>query len=411
MMYTNSPNFTNVMKRANVDRKAPYQVLIASIDNQSETLTTNDDSKATNIRFPMVSDNAWMRSMPSAGIRAVVSYSVSRHRLEVIGYENNRSKEDIDAYNQGTGLYRPLLEGEHEIMSSGRATTFWGSQPVLVSRAASVSQRLDGIKLEASTRAPTFIWRGHRNRPDMIGHEMRIGSIKRPISASKEAYALKLGSDPLNSSCIYASEFLLAINADITDAPLVDVRAGEVFDDYLTPGFPMANPRLGTNNLPLRYDAKYFVTLEPGTIPAPQQYTETEIDSLGNVTLTLSKLSIIGLAIKAPLGSILAKCGLDMTLNADGGITLQALGQLTLKSATGIDISTPSTISISGDQGIALKSLAGPISINATQLATVNGATGVKLIGALGETGRPVATQPTDIVTSVPLFIDPTIST
>lgn len=405
-----SNTMAHQLRRTSVDRTAPYQVVIKSVDNQREMLTTDDDSKETEIRHPYASQNSWIRTMPSSGIKAVVAYSSDNHKLEVIGYQNSKAAENIKLYSQRQGLYRPLKEGEHEVMSSGKASSFYGSQPVKVDRAGLVSHKLDGLKLESATRAPTFIVRSTRNRPDIIGHEMRFGAVKRSLSAAKESYALKIGSLPDADQAIFANEFLLAVNADLTDAPLVDIRSGDVFDDALTPGYPMAIPRTGTNSLPLRHHAKYFVTIEPGTTPVPMQATELEVDCLGNVALTLSKLSVIGLAVKAPLGRILVSCGLDMTLDAKLGIKLTSLGKITLDGKLGIDITTPAAVNISGDLGVKITST-GPTSVKATGGVELNGTAGVKLIGAMGETGRPISTQALDVTSGIPLFIDPSLST
>ena len=405
-------SFRRQLGRSQLDRSAPFVVIVKAIDNQREIMTTDDDSKETEIRFPFTSANSWMRSMPSAGIRAVVAYNKDDKKLEFLGYQNVKAEDAITAYKAGTGLYRPLREGEHDIMSSGKASSYWGSQPVKVDRAGMVSTRLDGLKLEAMTHAPTVIWRGTRNRPDIICHEMRFGAVKRPTSAAKESYALKIGSAPEAGTAIYANEFLMAINADLTDAPLVDARFGEVFDDYLSPGYPMANPRYGSNNLPLRAHVKYFVTAEPGSTPMVGQSTDYEVDTLGNVSLTLSKLSLTGVVVKAPVGKIAVSAGLDMSFDAQGNITITTLGKITLNGKMGIDLTTAGAVTIAGDQGVSIKSSTGPVSVESTVGSVeVNGKTGVSLIGALGKTNRPIATLSNDPVTGAPLFLDPSLST
>lgn len=405
-----SNKISQQLRRAVVDRTTPYYAIIKSVDNVREVLSTDDDSKETDIRHPYVSAGSWIRTMPSSGVRIVVAYSKDNRKLEVIGYQNNRAQELSTGYAQRQNLFRTLREGEHEVMSSGKASSFWGSQPFKVDRAGAVSHKLDGIKLESATRAPTMIWRGARNRPDVIGHEVRIGAVKRSTSAAKEVYALKIGSLPDIGQAIYGNEFLIALNADLTDAPLIDIRSGDVFDDSLTPGYPMAIPRLGDNVFPLRHHAKYFVTIEPGSTPVPMQFTDVQIDSLGNVNVNLSKLSVMGLTVKVPLGRVLLSCGLDMTLDAKLGIKLTSLGKITLDAKLGIDLITPASVTISGDVGVQVKSK-GPTSIAATANVEINGKAGVKLIGAMGETGRPIATLNLDPVTSVPLFLDPTLST
>jgi len=409
--------FRQQIKKSTPDRSAPYQVKVQAVDTAREQLLFDDSSKESPIRYPFTSANSWIRVMPSAGSRAVVAYSQISKRLELIGYEMPQAETLISKYQARQGLYRELKEGEAEIMSSGAASSFWGSYPVRTDRAGVVSTKHDGLKLEYAVRAPTLVWRGVRNRPDVIGHEMRVGTVKRATSPNKEAYALKIGSLPEAGNFIYANEYMLALNADVTDAPLIDIRSGDVFDDSLSPGYPMATPLTGVNSLPLRHRAKYFVTIEPGTIGVPLTSTDLEIDNLGNVALTLSKLSIIGLAVKVPLGKVLLACGLDMTLDAKLGIVLTSLGKIQIKGTTGVEIATPASVTISGDAGVSIKTSAsasiqstGPTSIEATGPVTVSGKMGVSLKGAAGGAGlRPINTLPIDPVTGIVTWTDATV--
>lgn len=432
-MRRHSDAFKKQLRASTPDRTAPYQNRVQAVDTAAEQLLFDDSSKTTPVRFPFVSPTSWIRSMPSAGTRAVVSYNTMSRRLETIGYELPQAQDQLDQYKSRQSLYRPLKEGEHEVMSSGQVSSYWGAYPVKADRAGVVSTKHDGLKLEYAVRAPTLVWRGPRHRHDVIGHEMRVGAVKRSTSANKEAYALRLGSLPDAGSFIFTSEYLLALNADVTDAPLVDIRTGEVYDDALVPGYPNALPLLGVNNLPLRHRAKYFVSIDPTGIAVPKQSTDLEIDALGNVALTLSKLSIIGLAVKVPLGRVLVACGLDMTLDAKLGIVLTTLGKVEIKGQAGVDIKTPAQVSISGDAGISIKTNAnvsvsatgnasiettGNVSVSAKGTATVeslgpavvSGKAGVTLKGAAGGGGvRPINTLPIDPFTGVPTFTDPTV--
>jgi hypothetical protein len=349
--------------------------------------------------------------MPTSGMQATVAYSAALKRLEIVGYQNRQANALTEQYSQGQNLYRKLREGEFDLVSSGGASSYWGSQPLKTDRAGAVSSKHDGIKLEYAVRSPTFIWRGARNRPDLIGHEMRIGAVKRSTSASDEVYGLKLGSMPDLGQAIYAQEYLLAINADTTDAPLLDVRSGEVYDDVLSPGYPMSMPRLSkTTSFPLRHHAKYYVSVEPGTVAVPYQATEFEVDCLGNVALNLSKLSLLGFAMNVPLGRIAIACGLDMSLDAKLALKLTSIGKMTLNATAGIDITTPAQLTLSGGLGVAIKSSLGKVTVDSTLTTDISGKAGVTLAGAMGKTGRPIATLPNDPVTGVPLFLDASVS-
>lgn len=432
-MRKHSASFQKQLRTSSPDRTAPYQNRVQAVDTSSEQMLFDDSSKQTPIRFPFVSPTSWIRSMPSAGTRAIVAYNSMSRRLETVGYEFPQAKDQLEQYKSRQSLYRPLREGEHEIMSGGQVSSFWGSYPVKADRAGVVSTKHDGLKLEYAVRAPTFVWRGARHRHDVIGHEMRVGAVKRSTSPNKEAYALRLGSLPDAGSFIFTSEYLLALNADVTDAPLVDVRSGEVYDDALVPGYPNAMPLLGVNNLPLRHRAKYFVSIDPTGVAVPRQSTDLEIDALGNVAMTLSKLSIIGLAVKVPLGRVLVACGLDMTLDAKLGIVLTTLGKVEIKGQAGVDIKTPAQVTVTGTSGVSIKTSAnvsvsatgnasietvGNVTVSAKGMATVesfgpavvSGKAGVTLKGAAGGGAvRPINTLPIDPFTGVPTFTDPTV--
>lgn len=410
-------NFDRQLNRSTVDRSAPFQARVQAADPDTETITLDAGSAATQIRHPFVGAGSWIRSMPAPGTRVVCAYSKVAKRLEIVGYEYPAAEDQITAYKQAQNNYRPLKPGEHEIASSGGAVSFWGSEKFKSDRAGVVSSQHDGIKLEHSVRAPTQLWRGTRNRNDVIGHEMRVGAVKRPLSPNKEAYALKLGSMPELNQFVYANEYLLALNSDVTDTPLIDIRSGEVFNDALTPGYPMAMPALGKNSLPLRHRAKYYTTVEPGTIGIPEQSTDLEVDCLGNVSLSLSKLSVIGLAVNVPIGRVLVACGLDMTLDAKLGITLTSLGSVKISGMAGVSVSTPAIVSISGDTGVHIKATGqasiettGPTTIESMALVTVSGKAGVHLVGTAGGAGlRPINTLPIDPITGIVTWTDASV--
>lgn len=354
---------------------------ITAVALDAETMTV---SQYGDVEIPQqtVFGKSWFRSAPSSGQGVKLSWNQKKQRYEAIGYEAaGTTAQKLNDYREKKGLYRPLREGEHEIVSSGGAVSFWGSQPFVEHRVGPIRSSLDGLKLEASTKAPTTVIRGHANRPDVIGDEIRFGVVKRPTAANAEAYALKAPlSNPLLDVYHYGKEFLLNIRDDMSGSPLIDVRSGDVFDDQLLPGFPFALPKLGDTGLPLRHHARYYCTIEPGSLPAADQMTEVQVDSLGNMTVNLSKLSILGYAMNVPLGKIAMSCGLTMALDAKLGVTITALKDVVVKGMTGVTVSTPAKVSVTGTSGIDIDSKA-KVNITGTAGVNVSSAASVSISG------------------------------
>ena len=355
--------------------------VITAVALDAETMTINEYGDMP-IPQAAVFGSSWFRSAPTAGQGVKLVRDTKRQKYEAVGYETPRdTQQKLEDYRNKKGLYRPLRQGEHEIVSSSGAVSFWGSQPFKEDRVGPLRATLDGIKLESSTKAPTHTMKLHASRTDVIGDEIRFGIVKRPTAANTEAYALKAPlSIPLMDMYHYGKEFLMNIKDDMSNSPLIDVRCGDVFDDQLLPGFPFALPKMGDNNLPLRSWSRYYVTIEPATIPVPDQYTEVQVDCLGNMSVNLSKLSILGYALNVPLGKIAMSCGLSMSLDAKLGVTITSLMDVTVKGTTGVKITSPAKVSIEGSLGVDIKSAA-KVSIEGTAGVSIKSAASVKIEG------------------------------
>lgn len=357
--------------------------VITSVALDAETMSV---SEYGDLPIPQMAvfGSSWFRSAPTAGQGVKLVRDTKRQKYEAVGYEvPNDTQQKLEDYRNKKGLYRPLRQGEHEIVSSSGAVSFWGSQPFKEDRVGPLRYTLDGIKLEASAKAPTHTTKLHASRADVIGDEIRFGVVKRPTAANTEAYALKAPlSNPLSGTYHYGKEFLMNIKDDMSNSPLIDIRCGDVFDDQLLPGFPFAAPKMGDNNYPLRSWSRYYVSIEPATIPVPDQYTEVQVDSLGNMSVNLSKLSVIGYALNVPLGKIAMACGLSMSLDAKMGITITSLLDVTVKGTTGVKITSPAKVSIEGSAGVSIKSAA-KVSIDGTAGVDINSAASVNITGSM----------------------------
>jgi len=371
----------NRIKEASKNNDDYVTSVITAVALDTETATVAHYGTIP-IPQPLVFGSSWIRSFPTSGQGIKLMRNPKKQTYEAVGYEQpSDTQTKLTNYSNKEGLYRPLREGEHEILSSSGAVSFWGSQPFLEHRVGPIRHTLDAIKMEARYKAPTHVIKLHASRTDEIGDEIRFGVVKRPTSANTEAYALKTPfSNPLLETYQYGKEFLLNIKDDVSGSALIDVRCGDVFDDQLLPGYPFSLQKFGDNSLPLRYWARFYDSIEPGTLSVPDQMTEVQVDSLGNVVVNLSKLSVLGFSMNVPLGKIAMSCGLDMALDAKLGVTITALKDVTIKGTAGVTISSPASISIEGTSGVDIKSSAS-ITINGASGVEVKSAATVKITG------------------------------
>jgi hypothetical protein len=383
---------------------------------------------STQVCHPFVSGEAWFRSQPSAGTRVTVAYNNALQRYEFVAYAQTaeQATKRLDRYKNKKSLYRPLQEGEHELMSSGTVNEFWGSRPTKTGRAGAVTWTYDGDKLEAAATAPTHIKRGHRSQTDRIGNEIRFGVVKRPTGATSEVYALTAPfSNPALDMYSYAYEYLIQLSND-NDAPLIDFREGEVYDNNLIPGIPFAKPTLAKKTkLPLRSRKRYYATLEPGGLPVADMSTDIEIDCLGNMSVVLSDTALLGYNLSVPTGAISIDAGLDAKLISNlamkiastvAGVVIDAAldaklsGGMNTKISSGLDtkIDAGKNMSLKAALDMALESVT--MKLSASAAAEIHGGAGLTLTGALGKTGRIINTLQQDYLTGLPTFIDPTLT-
>lgn len=409
---------------------------IVSVSPETESILVDIGSSHVQVAHPFVSGSAWIRAMPSVGTQIVVSYNATRKRYEFVSYAPSQeyASKQLEAYSKRKSLYRDLREGEIELTSSGNASLHLSSRPIVSGQAGCVLWAYDSDKLEANTQAPTHIIRGHNHKKDRIGNEIRFGVVKRPTSYANETYALTAPlSMPSLDKYTYAYEYLVSLDND-NAAPLIDFRAGEVYDNTLTPGIPFAMPALGKNlKLPLRARYRFFCTIEPGGLKIPTQSTDIEISHLGDIDIALALSAIQGFSLKAPLGGIKTNSGLFTTLVAKLAMTIKSeLDKIKLDGNRGIDLST--LMDIDNKATMAFKASAGTnmdlkanttmvldskasldlksiqISIDGKGMVSIHGATGLSLSGALGKTGRIINTLQQDVITGIPTFIDPTLT-
>jgi len=174
---------------------------------------------------PYIGPNSWLRVMPEKGTMVLTSRRGDDYQEEIIGYHVPQPHIRIKQYKQGLVLYRPLDEGEIEIMSAGRAYAFFGSRGDIELRGGAIRQDLSQTNLEINSIAPTYNRRLHKASPSTLGYEERFGVVKRPDILKPNLIQNYVRQPDLKFSLEY-SRWL-----STTDGlPLVDLQEGHVVD-------------------------------------------------------------------------------------------------------------------------------------------------------------------------------------
>lgn len=325
-----------------------------SSSTQTATLIYAGGQRSIPIPMPFDSTDSWIRSIPEAGATAILGYRSDTEDTVFLTYENSSPANRLEAYANGTGLYRPLNPGEHEIHSTGLAQSYYCSRPILEQRAGVIRSWLDEDKVEMGGFAPLHtrqIWEHVSNE---IGDEERLGAVKRPLNfltanpatavlaQSPTSYIFStfpypdysiptgLGATPAGVGLIteataeatlaalqavgefeqrtFAKEYLLVINNPLYPTPpneyLIDFREGQVFDDD-------GVQTVGSHGAYLRSSRQYFTTADDAT--------SIEIDEVGNIDWTASLVATAGFTASFPAGGWNVTTSRDISFTSDLG--------------------------------------------------------------------------------------------
>lgn len=408
---------------------------ITSVSGDTDSMNLDIGVAGTQVAHPFTSGSSWIRAMPSNGTRVTVSYNQALSRYDFVSYAPtpNTAANQLSLYKSRKSLYRPLLEGEIEIVSSGGVTSFFGSRSVHNERAGALTRSLDSDRMESTATAPTHVWRGHRYQNDRLGNEVRFGVVKRPLSASKDLFVLAVPSNPGSDTYVFTYESSLWLSND-NNAPLLDFREGEVYDDVPLPGTPFCMPELGARTrLALRSRKRYYSTVEPMGAKIPDKFTGFEIDCLGNYDVVLAETAVLGHSVSVPMGPIKYNAGLGSefvsrlsvlvrsstdTITVDGAqnVATNAGRDATVKAGAGFKTESGSdTVFKSGadlraDVTGVLKTQSRELKMATTASAEIGGGSGLTLTGAMGKTGRPISTNSACYVTGILNYIDPSLT-
>jgi hypothetical protein len=221
---------------------------IPSIEMVKVETVGNVGAQKTVIRHPYMGVNSWIRVCPEVGTPVMTQKRGDRDQLEIWGYISNTNPETITRARESKEfLFRQLYEGETEIMTKGRAYSHWGESADIELRGGTIKQELLQTELEHSGTSPTFSRRLHMHDPSQIGHEERLGVVKRPDSQNPNAFQ-KYIRDSANEFAVEHSVWL-----DKKDGtPLSHFQDGHVVNEAGT------FQKHSTTNKNLRYIRQWF---------------------------------------------------------------------------------------------------------------------------------------------------------
>lgn len=270
---------------------APFSAVVTAVDPATETVTMQHhggEAPSKGINHPFMSGNAWIRAIPEPGSAVQASKSHTSQSVEPGRYVHN-GKDRVASYKEGNGFYRELKHGEVEIMSSGRAYVHASARGNLTLRGGVSSLTLRNENMEIEARTVLHRRSLHTQSGIMLmGSEERYGVVRRRglVTPAAQRFITVPGT-PIAAMEYY--RHLPSLRPNLLGT-LVCHQEGDMLDDL---GAPILG---GPISAPLR--AKSTWRAESGLD------VKAEIDSLGNIGITLPPGAVAGMQIKVPLGMI-----------------------------------------------------------------------------------------------------------
>lgn len=357
----------------------PYggQVNTGSTDSEQADINTYGGIRKVGILQPYISSNSWIRVNPESGTSVVLQHRADTKDPQIVGYEDRKTDQRITDYKAGLGFYRPLREGEIDIMSKGGGNLFLSDRGSVEIRGGPVVEVLSKDKLEISSKAPLMRRALHLNKPGELGDEERLGVVKRwGKDATTPSKIFEYNVNSVEDQGEFSQEKLLILKN--RKKTFVDIRVGEVFDDK---GLPVQSLKTGSQ---LRLKQEFRNRLDTGSFT-------TELDVDGNLSVTLPDSAKVGTYLKIPAGfleievglfdtsiqcgrNFTSECGRNFSVHASKRISLVAEAGIEVKSSTqNVSISAVSgSLLASGTTSLALSS-SGPVAVGGSVIILNNG--------------------------------------
>lgn len=328
-------------QRTSPNSGAPFLGVVDSVQNVSEFMKVLHHGGTSTVRVlhPYVGSQHWHRVGPDTGQRVLLQVRQDSREPEASAYYHTDARDKTpelraQAYQANKGLYRPIQQGEQEIVSAGAAQTFWSRRGILDSRAGPIQHWLDQDRLEAGARAPAHTRQGLLNVPEKITDEERFGVVMRsddnstvfvkyidappaspsltpptvnasaasdPVGAVTAAVSSLTAADP-------AKEYLRVLTGK--DGPIVDTREGHVTD---AKGKFLAG-KFGKN---LRVNKLVYgsggvtsaMGLATSAAGSGTSTWEEQVDENGNWYVGLPQTASEGIKFEIPAGKFTVKSG------------------------------------------------------------------------------------------------------
>jgi len=290
--------------RDDAQRKAlrfPFGAQLIAIASESESGVFShygNQAQVLSLTHPFISQRSWIRGMPEGGTNYVLQFRADEAKPQIITSVQRGVKKKIESYRQGNSLYRPLLPGEIDMLSSGVAQVFMSRRPTLDLYGGMVRRWADQDKMVAGDRAPIHLRQGLQYRSNALGDEERFGVVSRPKENEDGTFSSWEKNYPKVRGNFTAEHYQQLKNPSNAEPEvLFRKQSGHVLNQR---GFPISHSRTGNA---LRHVEEYFDNEDDST--------KIEIDEAGNYAVTLSPGAAVGFEFNSPSGGFGRVVGLD----------------------------------------------------------------------------------------------------
>lgn len=309
---------TRQQEREDVGGK-PLSARVVNINDADETMQVLSmaGTSSTPVLHPFLSANSWHRVMPESGDGILITRRHDANTFHPLVYNKATTKERIDNYVDGTGIYRKLKQGEQDMFSSGVAGIFLSKDGVLEMRGGAVYGELNHLRLEHWMKAPVHRRLLHLHDDMAIGDEERLGYVFRQKSPDYSIDPIK--EKDADGNEYFAKEYYLCLKTNQKPSMLVRRREGNVYDDA------GEVEKQSVTNKNLRALMEYYNKAGDG-------HTRMEIDEEGNVTFSTPKSAEDGVKIKIPAGAFGMDVKKETIVTSEGKIEVTTQSTATYQS-------------------------------------------------------------------------------
>lgn len=333
--------------------------VIESVDTENYTckVTLSDlgGVRTVTLNPGVIHNKDWVRHVPSPGTPVLLSYR-PQGILEIVSYYDNYSVVNVEDYREGKSLYRTLVEGESDSMSTGRSGHWQTDQGRYFLHAGTVFFELNKEDHEINAEAGRI----SIESPQVDGlTRVSFGAVKRKVG--KSTVICTSDGKPFSEGGIELRAIEVSVASDpstseSSDLPkqgpkLFDLRAGNVVDDS---GVEEQDPDT-SGNLRLRLrvhngENTFFVDLRA--------------DENGNFVLTLPPTATVGLVTKLLGGNLqlvvengdVVAAAKNVAVTTKESVSVQAAEDLFLTSGNRSFLTSGSSTYIISDSEVGISS-------------------------------------------------------